>query len=69
MRWAELHRSGKNRRKRSLLVDGHGITLSIAVRDTNVQDIKLLTQTLDAIVIERPKADDANPQHLCADGC
>ncbi|MGD0829909.1 MAG: transposase [Terracidiphilus sp.] len=30
-------------------------------------DVKLLAQTLDAIVVESPAPDDDNLQHLCAD--
>jgi putative transposase len=33
----------------------------------NRHDLKLLEQTLDAIVINRPKTSEHSPQHLCAD--
>jgi len=32
-----------------------------------VHDVKLLKQTLDGIVIDRPMPDEKNLQHLCAD--
>lgn len=33
----------------------------------NVHDCKLLDQTIDAIVVERPEPTKTNPQHLCLD--
>ena len=33
----------------------------------NVHDTKLLSATLDAIVVERPQPSAAKPQHLCLD--
>lgn len=32
-----------------------------------MHDIKLLEQTLDAVVVKRPEPDENNLQHLCAD--
>ena len=63
MRGAEPHGSGKNGRKRSLLVDVRGVPLSLV----DVHDVKLLEPTLDAIVVERPEPDPEQPQNLCAD--
>lgn len=57
----------KNGRQRSLLVDGRGVPLSITVSGANTHDVKLLEPTLDGIVLQRPRPDDQNPQHLCAD--
>jgi len=37
------------------------------VADANVHDTKLLSATLDAIVVERPQPDATRPQHLCLD--
>lgn len=48
-------------------MDGRGVPLSIAASGANVHDVKLLEQTLDGIVIERPVPDEKNLQHLCAD--
>ena len=50
-----------------MLVDGRGVPLSIAASGANVHDIKLLEQTLDAVVVQRPEPDENNLQHLCAD--
>ncbi|MBO0800731.1 MAG: IS5 family transposase [Blastocatellia bacterium] len=57
----------KNGTKKSLLTDGAGGPLSIVIAPANVNDHKLLEETLDSIVIERPKATRKKPQHLCLD--
>jgi len=67
-RWGTTRRiGGKKGTKRSLLVDGRGAPLSLIVAGANRHDVKLLAQTLDAIVIRRPKPTKAKPQHLCVD--
>jgi putative transposase len=48
-------------------VDGRGAPLSLIVAGANRHDVKLLAQTLDAIVIRRPKPTQRKPQHLCVD--
>ena len=53
--------------KRSLLVDGRGAPLSLIVAGANRHDVKLLAQTLDAIVVPRPKPTPRRRQHLCVD--
>ncbi len=53
--------------KRSLLVEADGGPLAIIVAGANVRDDKLLAQTLDAVVVERPKPTEEAPQHLCLD--
>jgi hypothetical protein len=58
---------GKKGTKRSLLVDGRGAPLSLIVAGANRHDVKLLAQTLDAIVIQRPKPTKKRPQNLCVD--
>jgi transposase len=58
---------GKKGTKRSLLVDGRGAPLSLIVAGANRHDVKLLAQTLDAIVVRRPKPTRNRPQHLCVD--
>lgn len=37
------------------------------VAPANVHDTKLLSDTINAIVVERPKVTEENPQHLCLD--
>lgn len=58
---------GKKGSKRSLLTEGGGGPLSAVVAAANVHDTKLLDQTLEAIVVERPQATEEQPQHLCLD--
>jgi putative transposase len=52
--------------KRSLLTDGAGIPLAVAVDGANRHDMRLLAATLDGVVVARP-APDAGCQHLCLD--
>ena len=53
--------------KRSLLVEADGGPLSVVIAGANVPDFKLLEDTLDAIVVDRPLPTDGVPQHLCLD--
>ncbi len=63
-----IQRTGeKNGTKRSLLVDGNGIPLSLVVSGANRHDVALLESTLDQIVIERLLGKDGPKEHLCAD--
>ncbi len=39
----------------------------MVIAGANVCDDKLLAQTLDAVVVERPKPTEEAPQHLCLD--
>ena len=66
--WATTRQiGGKKGTKRSLLVDGRGAPLSLIVAGANRHDVKLLAQTLDAIVVPRPKPTKRRPQNLCVD--
>jgi transposase len=49
------------------LIDGRGVPLAVAVAGANVPDQKLVTQTLDAIPIERPEPTSQTPHNLCLD--
>ena len=42
--------------KRSLLTEGHGVPLGLAVDGANRHDMKLVRSTLDSMVVERPDA-------------
>lgn len=57
----------KNGTKRSMLTDGGGGPLAVVVAPANVHDTKLLDQTIEGIVVERPEPTKSNPQHLCLD--
>src|ERR1019366_7736900 len=66
MRGSQPHGSGKKTgRKRSLLVDGIGVPLSIVASGANTHDVKLLEATLDQLVMEMPG--QAGQYNLCAD--
>ena len=49
-----------------MIVDGDGGTLGVVVGGANVHDAKLLELTIEAIVVERPDAQELE-QHLCLD--
>ena len=59
---------GKKGTKRSLLTEGNGVPIAVVVAGANRHDMKLLADTIDAVVVERPEPTEENPQHLCADG-
>jgi putative transposase len=58
---------GKPGAKISVLTDQKGGPLSVVTAGANVHDTKLLAETLDAIVLERPQPTSEEPQHLCLD--
>ena len=53
--------------KRSLLTNGKGVPLGVAVDGANRHDMKLVGATLESIVIKRPEAKAEAPQHICLD--
>lgn len=57
----------KNGTKKSLLTDAAGGPLSIVIAPANVNDHKLLEETIEAIVVERPKPTPKKKQNLCLD--
>lgn len=57
----------KSGTKRSLLTDGRGVPLAIAVAGANRHDMKLTSATLQSHIVERPQPTPENPQNLCAD--
>jgi len=73
-RWAGK-RTGKNPTdrgelgdKRSVLTDGRGMPIGLAVAGANVHDQRLVEATLDSIPVPRPSR--RRKQHLCGDkGC
>ena len=60
-------KSGVKRNYKSVLVEGHGRPLAVAIGGANTPDAKLLKATLEAVVVERPAPTEAAPQHLCLD--
>jgi transposase len=53
--------------KRSLLVDGNGIPVGLAVAGANCPDMKLVEETLESIPVESPIPTADDPQNLCLD--
>ena len=57
----------KNGTKKSLLTDARGGPLSMVVAPANLNDHQLLAETIEALVIERPKPGPGQQQNLCLD--
>ena len=55
---------GKSGTKKSLLVEGDGGPLGVAIFGANVHDAKCLAETIEAVVVEPPQECE---QHLCLD--
>lgn len=53
--------------KRSLLTDGRGIPLGLAIAGANRHDMKLAKPTLASMIIKRPKITKNASQHFCCD--
>jgi transposase len=49
------------------LTEGNGVPIGIAIEGANRHDMKLVTQTLENIVVERPTPTEAEPQGMCLD--
>jgi putative transposase len=58
---------GKKGSKESVLVDSEGGPLGVVLAAANVNDQKLLRETIEAVVIDRPEPTAEQPQHLCLD--
>ena len=58
---------GKKGTKKSVVVDGDGGPLGVAIAGANVPDCKMLRETIEAIVVERPEPTADEPRHLCLD--
>ena len=58
---------GKRGVKRSLLVDGRGLPLAVALAGANINDHKLMRQTLETIAAARPQPSPEAPHNLCLD--
>jgi transposase len=53
--------------KRSLLTEANGIPVGLAVAGANVNDFKLLRETVESVPVARPKPTRQEPQNLCLD--
>ena len=58
---------GKDGVKRSLLTEGHGVPIGLALDGANRHDMKLVRATLESIVVERPEPTVEQPQGMCLD--
>src|SRR3954469_4343383 len=56
---------GKRGVKRSLLVEGHGVPIGVAIDGANRHDKKLVEATIDSIPVERPDPTPEHPQGMC----
>ncbi len=53
--------------KRSVLIEGHGVPVGVATAGANVNDFKLLGETLSSPPVPRPEPTPEDPQNLCLD--
>jgi len=58
---------GKTGTKRSLLTDGQGVPIGLAVDGANRNDFKMTRETIESIAAERPDPTPEAPQGLCLD--
>jgi putative transposase len=58
---------GKIGTKRSLLTDGGGVPVGLAVEGANRNDFKMTRETIESIPIQRPQPTPDNPQGMCLD--
>ncbi len=50
-----------------MLTDASGVPLAVAVDGANRNDFKLARETIESIVVQRPKPTRREPQNLCLD--
>ena len=53
--------------KRSVLTEGHGVPIGLAVEGANRQDMKMVRDTFESIVVKRPKSTRKKQQNMCLD--
>jgi putative transposase len=58
---------GKLGTKRSLLTEGGGVPVALAVEGANKNDFKMVRQTLESLAVERPEPTVEQPQGMCMD--
>jgi hypothetical protein len=58
---------GKQGTQRSLLTEGHGVPIGLAVEGANRHDMKLVRETVENIVVDRPEPTEEHPQNICLD--
>jgi putative transposase len=58
---------GKAGAKRSLLTEGHGVPIGLAIEGAQRHDMKLLRPTIESLLVERPEPTEEQPQGMCLD--
>jgi putative transposase len=58
---------GKLGTTRSLLTEGGGIPIGLAVAGANRNDCKMARETIDSIPVTRPEPTETHPQGMCLD--
>ena len=58
---------GKIGAKRSLLTEGGGVPIGLAVEGANRNDFKMVRETIESIPVKRPAPTPATPQGMCLD--
>ncbi len=58
---------GKGGVKRSLLTEGHGVPIGLAVEGANRHDMKLVRATIESMNVEHPEPTQEHPQGMCLD--
>jgi len=58
---------GKIGTKRSMLTDGGGVPVGLAVEGANRNDFKMVRETIERIPIARPEPTPDTPQGMCLD--
>ena len=58
---------GKLGAKRSVLTEGGGVPIGLAVEGANRNDFKMVRETIESIPVKRPAPTPAAPQGMCLD--
>jgi putative transposase len=58
---------GKSGVKRSLLTEGHGVPIGMAIEGAQRHDMKLVRATIEGLIVERPEPSEEHPQGMCLD--
>jgi transposase len=53
--------------KRSVLTEGHGLPIGLAIDGANRNDMKLVRATLESIAVKRPEPSKTEKQNMCLD--
>jgi putative transposase len=53
--------------KRSVLTEGHGVPIGLALAGANRHDMKMVRSTIENIMVKRPKPTKKKKQNMCLD--